>query len=466
MLKALRSPAPESMPSRLQNWLEPFEKIFTFATLLYCTGALNAMMFGGLAIEVNVLNLNVPEVKSGPASGAVFLIIQNGIFLVTLGLLALRWPRYLKLMTKPRLIWLYTLLVLASCLWTNDAIMTLRRSLLLLATTLFGFYMAGRFTIRQQMLLLASALSFSGFMHLTFGILFPAYAQHVMYFAGAWRGLMTHKNSLAQLSVFSVMMLQLVLPFQYRHRPWLWAALVVNVLLVFLSTSKTGLALMILLSLLLPLLRSLRAKRLETQLAVMTGFLTIATAAIAIVTNLEPILAAMGRNATLTGRTGLWEVLLYKISLRPWLGYGYRAFWEGGMDGEAVDVWYSQNFIVATAHNGFLEILLEVGLVGLVLFLLGAVFNVKRGFYWLLHTRSPEGLYPLALLTFWLLYNFTESTTPQVYSLAWIAYVSMSTSMLIYRLPSGATIGHNRLHETLSTPADPRVPRAPDRTAT
>jgi exopolysaccharide production protein ExoQ len=354
------------------------------------------------------------------------------------------------------LIWFYILFVMASSFWATEFVATFRKTLLLLATTLFGFYFAGRFNPRQQLLMAASALGATMFSHLTFGLFFPAYAKHAMYFAGAFRGLMTHKNSLAQMSVLCAIIIQICLPFPYKRKGWLWAGLWASVLVMILTTSKTGLATMLGLSLLLPLLRSLRAKRIETQLATITGFLFVVTLAVAFVSNFELILNALGRDATLTGRTGLWQVLAYKISLRPWLGYGFRSFWEGGMDGEAVDVWYAERYIVYTAHNGFLDMLLEVGVVGLGLFLLTVVCNLKRSIPWLTRTKTSEGLYPFMLLAYWLLYNLTESTTPQVYSISWILYVAMTTSLLIYRLPEPqlspqplpetAAIGHNQPH--------------------
>ena len=57
---------------------------------------------------------------------------------------------------------------------------------------------------------------------------------------------------------------------------------------------------------------------------------------------LPRVLGALGRNATLSGRTGIWSLLLGSIAKRPLLGYGYYAFWQG-LKGE------SANIIVASA---------------------------------------------------------------------------------------------------------------------
>ncbi len=45
---------------------------------------------------------------------------------------------------------------------------------------------------------------------------------------------------------------------------------------------------------------------------------------------------------------------------RPWFGYGYDAFWRG-MQGPSFQIAAAVHFVVAHAHNGFLEIALELG---------------------------------------------------------------------------------------------------------
>ncbi len=427
-------------------WLDRCEHLFTLGTLYFATGILNAVLIGALTIEVDTSQLNLTAVASDAAQAPIFLVIQLGILGLTVLFMALRPARFLSAIGRPWLIWAYSLFVVISCLWTPDPASSFRRSLFLLATTLFGVYFAGRYAVREQMLLVASALGISAFTNLTFGLLFPAYARHVMYFAGAWRGMLAHKNAMAQLAVLSALMLQLVLPFRDRQRWWHWAALIVSVLLVILSTSKTGLLLLILFSLLLPGLRSLRIDRVEAKLAIVMVFLLILTIGVAFVGNFELILTSLGRDPTLTGRTDIWGVLLQKVGKRLWWGYGYEGFWGGGMQGEAIDLWYSNRYIVDTAHNGFLDMLLQVGVVGLGIFLLSWVMNLWRGWQWLMGWRSPDGLYPLAIMVNWLLYNLSESNIPDAYSINWIIYVSVTTSLLLYRP-----------NETLPIPADPRL---------
>jgi exopolysaccharide production protein ExoQ len=437
------------MQMRRIDWLGSFEYLFTLGTLYFTTGAINAPLMGDLNVEINTVGLNIKEIANAPTQAPIFLVVQLAIFGLTLFFMALRWEYFAKVMTRPRLVWLYVILSVVSCLWTGDPSASFRRALFLLATTLFGFYFAGRYSLREQMLMVTSALGICVFSHLTFGLLFPAYAQHNMYFAGAWRGLMSHKNSLAQTSVFAAVMFQLVMPFSQSFI-WPWVGLITATLMVVLSTSKTGLVTLLLFSLLLPILRLLRAKTIKVQLATLTLVLLLTTIVAVIGANLDSIFLALGRNATLTGRTDIWAVLIDKVSRRPWFGYGFKSFWSGGVNGEAIDLLYSNNYVVDTAHNGFLDIALELGLVGLGIFCLSLLMNFQRSLSWLRQTRSPEGLYVIFVMIYWVAYNLTESTVPDAYSLSWVLYAAVTTSMLIYPFP----------HEALPESADRRLPRA------
>ena len=76
------------------------------------------------------------------------------------------------------------------------------------------------------------------------------------------------------------------------------------------------------------------------------------------------------KDATLTGRTGLWEVAHSLIAERPILGHGYSAFWQqGNLDAEAL--WRTMGIAARSGfnfHNQFIEVLVDYGYAGLILF--------------------------------------------------------------------------------------------------
>jgi exopolysaccharide production protein ExoQ len=80
----------------------------------------------------------------------------------------------------------------------------------------------------------------------------------------------------------------------------------------------------------------------------------------------DSVLELAGKDPTLTGRTELWDLVIDKIYERPLFGWGYSAFWEMA-NPLAVEISAKVRWLVPHAHNGLLEMLLEVGVVGALL---------------------------------------------------------------------------------------------------
>jgi len=67
---------------------------------------------------------------------------------------------------------------------------------------------------------------------------------------------------------------------------------------------------------------------------------------------------------TLSGRLPLWQALLRYAGQRPYVGYGFGAFWGPSRFAE---VFAATQWHAVVAHNGFLDEILATGLVGLAL---------------------------------------------------------------------------------------------------
>jgi O-antigen ligase len=82
------------------------------------------------------------------------------------------------------------------------------------------------------------------------------------------------------------------------------------------------------------------------------------------------LLAALGRDATLTGRTLLWSWGLDAWRARPILGWGYNAYFESEhaqqMHASIVELRY---YDVPHFHESFIQTAVDLGAVGLITFL-------------------------------------------------------------------------------------------------
>ena len=94
---------------------------------------------------------------------------------------------------------------IASSAWSLDPVFSVRRSLVLLATTIYGIYFGGRFTIAEQLRLLSWTFALVIFSNLLMVIFLPQYGvDHGDYF-GAWLGAFPQKNLTARAMVVAAL---------------------------------------------------------------------------------------------------------------------------------------------------------------------------------------------------------------------------------------------------------------------
>ena len=112
----------------------------------------------------------------------------------------------------------------------------------------------------------------------------------------------------------------------------------------------------------------------------------------------------LGRDATLTGRTDVWGLVL-SVPINEMIGTGYESFWLG----DRTEVLTRQfSFPINQAHNGFIEIYLSLGLIGVALFagiIIGGFRNILRA----LDRRAPLAVFRLVCLIAVVLSNITEA---------------------------------------------------------
>ncbi len=113
---------------------------------------------------------------------------------------------------------------------------------------------------------------------------------------------------------------------------------------------------------------------------------------------------AVGRDPTLTDRTKIWAFLL-GMHTNPFIGTGYQSFWLGPRL-----EWFWQKSglgFLNEAHNGYLEVYLEMGLIGV--FLLGVFLIASYRKICRLGPSSSLGSLALAVWTVLVFYNMTEA---------------------------------------------------------
>jgi O-antigen ligase len=357
----------------------------------------------------------------------VMSLLQYGIYGITFLLLLARSQSSVRVAIRDKSIWALAIFAFLSFLWSDFPDQSQRKGITLIQTSYFGLYIASRFTIKQQLTFLAWAFGIISIISILFTVAFPGAAIEAGANAGSWRGPFTQKNLLARIAVLGSLVFLLLALDSPKRRVVLWGGFSLCLLLVLLTTSKTGLLLLFTLIVLVPLYKALRWKGTTVIPLLIIGILITGTITTLVTANWEATLLALGRDPSLSGRTSLWEGAIEKIMQRPWLGYGYQGFWLE--EGEAFDIWKAEGYKPPHAHNGFINMALDFGLIGLSLFLLTLGINYARAVKWLQSSNRAIDLWPICYITFFFMYNHSENTIVEHNSIFWALLVTVALSM-------------------------------------
>lgn len=116
------------------------------------------------------------------------------------------------------------------------------------------------------------------------------------------------------------------------------------------------------------------------------------------------IVASMGKDPTLTGRTDVWPIVL-SLNPNPWVGAGFESFWLGS---RLRTLWEIFPWRPNEAHNGYIEMYINIGWIGLLLLalvMMDGYGKIVRGFQEDKETASLR----LAYFVVALVYNLTEA---------------------------------------------------------
>jgi O-antigen ligase len=116
------------------------------------------------------------------------------------------------------------------------------------------------------------------------------------------------------------------------------------------------------------------------------------------------LLQELGRNPTLTGRTMIWKAVLAQ-PINPLVGAGFESFWMGN---RMTSVWSMSQNGIQQAHDGYLEMYLNLGWIGLALLGTIIVTGFIRGLA--MYRSDPHaGSLRIAFLTAAVVFAFTEA---------------------------------------------------------
>ncbi|MGG2024825.1 O-antigen ligase family protein [Gottfriedia sp. S16(2024)] len=303
----------------------------------------------------------------------------------------------------------------------------------LVIQTLLFIYFANEYDIRRLLQLIFYSGSIMAILSLIVSKVFPTYGIDQLIHYGAWEGIFTQKNNLAEVMLFYLIFNYYYLCYKDIKKGKLHVFIIIlmiflQVLLIFLSQSTTALFLLtvfILFVLSTYAFSKIKNKLLRISiLSFLTPFLLYVI--LAFITNVKWILGLFGKDLTFTGRDVIWEAS-FKLMENKWLlGYGYRAIGDGTYFHSNLTNYI--NFEIYSLHDGFLETLVYIGIIGFSIVLFGLSLFLVKSF------RSINGsqfsFLSLGFLCYLLILNLQESAfIGSEFALVWGIFVYLQTSI-------------------------------------
>jgi exopolysaccharide production protein ExoQ len=242
-------------------------------------------------------------------------------------------------------------------------------------------------------------------------------------------GYFTHKQELGLLGAVGIILSS----HELLHRGWrrLVALIAIGLgfWLVFESQSKSALA-FALVAVLCSWLTLLLCKKTRLTPAFIVAAVVVASMFVS--NPVERIGYRLYGDPTLTGRTGIWGFIEYRISQKPWFGWGFHSYYFVPNSPQNEAPGYIRD--MPSSHSGYLELKLETGRIGYWIFL---VF-IYSSLHLLERVRRKDPVRAwcyLSIELFAILINLTDSNW-LVLNSGWMLYLLMVADSVHFSLPS------------------------------
>lgn len=370
-------------------------------------------------IRTNGGTFSIDEIEGDPLQRNIILIG----YLLSFVYLAIYFRRFLNFLFIEPLPLLLVFWAFISAGWSHFPELSLRRSLAFFFTTLFGIIVFLRFKPAEFLRLLNISLWIAMLTSILLVFLKPDWGTEYYFNEIAWRGAFVQKNL---LGFFCGLLIVINFPFIVRKKRIHWFQISkIGLLMVILFFSKSTSALVLtLLAIFLFILFRMISFLKKDNIRVVAVFLIVIILFVFIFWKdlLELFLSLVNKEITLTGRLPLWQILLRLGFEKFFGGYGYGTFWLGWNGIESATVWQTVNWMPNRAHNGYLDVWLEMGIVGALIFI-WMIYRLLRTFNLdeILYDPSRQIFFILSVVI--LVKNLIDTIIPRHNSIFWVLFL-------------------------------------------
>jgi len=438
---AAKTSIPWSKPRPALGEPDVFERWFAVVALAYFAKAFAAFTSG---FEIGGYSAQGGAEFGNPADQ----ILGGTIYAISLWLLIREGDAVRAALASPFLL-AFIALAIISALWSALPAVTLRRGIGLLGTAWFGAYLACRFTPREVLSMTAAAFAIVVGLSILVIVFVPSYGTVD---GTEIAGVFGQKNELGRAMVFACLATwALMWEGEFRTPVWVLPTLLAALLLLLLTRSAQAIvglaATVVIVTPILGLCARL-FRKVHIRLALVL-LLIMSLVALVVAETAEQLLDLLGRDATLTDRTLIWELLIEFGQERPWLGRGYGAFWFSD-----VSLWFADRWgALDHAHNGYMDLWLELGYAGVTTFVLLLLAASKTTWNaYLMRPTTALRFFPTFIVVAALI-NCVGRLIPAHNSIYWVMLCYCATMHLSLQRSGRYLILHQGSYQPTSTVA-------------
>lgn len=408
------------------------------------------MFFAGSRYVTQWLNLGVPVetidiyIEGNPINAASFFI------LIAIGLIVLfnRRVNWGDIFVRNKWVWIFFLFGLISLLWSDYPFVSFKRLIKTLGNVIMALIILTEDDPYEAIGVIFRRLAF---IMLPLSILFIKYYPYIgrqyHHISGIamYTGVATQKNGLGQICLitgiyFSWIMLMNKLQAKRLHLSIYIIILPMIIWLLHMANSATSFACMVVGIFLFIACRQPALAHAPRRILVIGIVCIVVFAVLELFFDITgTVINLLGRDETFTTRTQKWEVFLAMVR-DPILGFGWEGFWLG----ERQQILYEKVGLMKNAHNGYLEVYLNLGFIGLFILMCCILSGFKKVSRHLI-IDYPAAMLRLCFIVVIALYNWTEATfygINNMWLMLFFAIIEISGKQRI--IPNNSRYGHKR----------------------
>ena len=359
--------------------------------------------------------------------------------------------------TMRRLPWTimaFTAICSLSIIWSAYTVETIAASAIMTMTTAVGVCLAIAFPLDQLMVLLLRALQLTLGLSLALELVVAIFIGHrippaymlgweyvpdsyywvnaLLFEGGPIQGIVANRNPLAfvaLLTLIGVIVMCMSHRMSLGRTTW-WIVLSVATLALTRSATVTMCAIAVMAVFAVALV--LRAIPIERRRrAIRIALYAAAIGTVAVLAFHEPISEMLGREPDMSGRSYIWDRVLFLWEMRPLTGWGWIMYWAPWIPMFRYLVVRPDGTPTMQAHNAYIEALFQTGLIGFVALVIAVVWVT-------IHTvraaaRDIDGdlmiLMPALLMTALVVQSFTESRLLSEGN--WVLFTAIATWLTV-----------------------------------